>query len=242
MTDVLYIVRPSGWNYDEELRYALRSLEKHARNIGRVFVCGDIPEFLSDDVVKISCDNPHNRKAKNLQYRLEYAIQHSDIGNRFLLSSDDIFLMQDVDLDNYPHFWKNGAEISVPAELENTKIGHIVANAREVLKQFGCTMQDFGGGHCLHWIYKNLWQQNAEMRAAAMNSKYGVPVDLMSGAMIAKELHPVHIIRTDLKFNYIPTDDELRAADCFSTGDRPDLWNGDKWLNELYPNKSRYEK
>ena len=242
MTDLLYIVRQSGWGYDEELRYSLRSVAKYARNIGRVFVCGDIPEFLSDEVITISCNNPYDRKAKNLLCRLDYAIAHSDIGERFLLSSDDIFLRKVTNLDNYPHYWKNGAEISVPEELENTKIGKIIAGAREVLARFDYPLQDYGGGHCLHWVYQELWNNMPKIKQASMESKYGVPVDLLLGGAIEKIYQPQHKVRTDYKFDYVPKASELRGADCFSTGDRPDLWGGDKWLEKLYPKKCRYEK
>lgn len=242
MTDLLYIVRQSGWGYDEELRYSLRSVEKYARNVGRIFVCGDIPDFLSDEVVKISCSNPFDRKAKNIMYRLDYVVKNYTLSEHFLMSSDDIFLHKITDLDNYPHYWKNGAEISVPAELENTKIGRITSGAHDILAAFDYPLQDYGGGHCFHWVYQELWNNMPKIKRVSMQSKYGVPVDLLLGGAIAKIYNPQHIARTDYKFDYVPKASELRGADCFSTGDRPDLWGGDKWLQKLYPNKSRWEK
>ena len=51
MIDVLYIVGTgSHWN-NYELRYSLRTLEKYGKNIGRVFVSGFNPVFLSNEVI-----------------------------------------------------------------------------------------------------------------------------------------------------------------------------------------------
>jgi hypothetical protein len=241
MTDVVYIVRPSGWNYDEELRYSLRSLAMYAHNIGRVIVCGDIPAFLSDEVIKVSCSNPYDRKAKNLQYRLDTVIDKCNLKEPFLLSADDIFLSAKTDLDLYPHFWKNGAEIGLPDEYAQTHIGRIITAARDLLRKHGYSINDYGGGHCLHWVYPYLWNYGMNtLKDASAQSKYGVPVDLMLGAAINKVHSLKHIIRTDYKFDSVQKD--LQGVDCFSIEDRPDLWGGDKWLQELYPNKCIYER
>ena len=54
MIDILYIVGTgSHWN-NYELRYSLRTLEKYGKNIGRVFVSGANPGFLSDKIIYIN--------------------------------------------------------------------------------------------------------------------------------------------------------------------------------------------
>lgn len=240
MTDLLYIVRQSGWGYDEELRYSLRSVEKHARNIGRVFVCGDIPEWLSDEVITISCDNPFDRKAKNLTYRLNYAMEHSDIGERFLLSSDDIFHLQDFDCDNYPHYWKNGEEIIY---YGTNKIARIINEARTFMQVHKLSVQDYGGGHCLHHVERGVWDENAEKIAYAQQMTYGVPVDLMLGAFYDKKHKPViYQVRKDIKIGAGFDLAEIAGADCFSMDDNPQHWGGDLLLKKLYPNKCKYER
>lgn len=46
--DVVYLFRHSVHN-DLEIRYSLRSIEKHFSNVGKVWIFGDRPTFLSDD-------------------------------------------------------------------------------------------------------------------------------------------------------------------------------------------------
>lgn len=246
MTDILYIVRHSDWGDNNELRYAIRSVEKHCKNLGRIFVCGDIPAWLNSKAVQISCNNPYDRKCKNIQYRLQYAINHENMPAHFLLSADDIFFVRDVDLDVYPHYWKNGAEVSVPKGMENTKIGHIIASARDVLQSFGYPLEDYGGGHCLHHIDRDLWQNMPRIKDAAMLSKYGVPVDLIMGGAIYKMQHPEEVIRMDVKVESITGErdlfEQIGSANEFSIGDDVIYQGIGDIFEKLYPNKSSYEK
>ncbi|MBR0299772.1 MAG: hypothetical protein IJQ93_05590, partial [Bacteroidales bacterium] len=55
--DILYIVGAgcSRCN-DFELRMSLRSIAMYGKNVGRVFVCGHCPDWLSDEVVKLPLD------------------------------------------------------------------------------------------------------------------------------------------------------------------------------------------
>ena len=58
MTDILYIMGHGADGVDNlPLRWSLRSLAKHASNVGRVIVAGHIPKWLSDEVVKFSFDD-----------------------------------------------------------------------------------------------------------------------------------------------------------------------------------------
>ena len=59
--DALYLLRHSP-NEDFEIRYSLRSLAKHAPHIGKVWIFGDRPAFLTDDT-SIAEHVPHNSTA-----------------------------------------------------------------------------------------------------------------------------------------------------------------------------------
>lgn len=243
--DLLYIVSHSNWN-DNELRYSLRSIEKYASNVGRVFVCGDIPTWLSDEVVKIPCNNPYPRKAKNILYKVMYAIDHSDIGNEFLMSSDDIFHIRPIDLDNYPHYWKNGDIISVPEELKNKRIGKIIDCTVSILKRFGYPLEDYGGGHCLHHVDAAILRNMPKIREASMQSEYGCVFDSMMGGAIYMLKHPEEEIRYDVKVDVYENEEELLQiigdSTCFSIDDESFQYGMREYLKKLYQNKSKYER
>ena len=52
--DILYIVKGGATGgTDDELRCSLRSLARYGRGVGRVFVAGGPPAWLSDAVVRV---------------------------------------------------------------------------------------------------------------------------------------------------------------------------------------------
>lgn len=233
MTDVLFLCKPSDWGYDEELRYALRSLAMYGTNVGRVYVVGNKPDFLSDEVTYISCDNPYDRKAKNMQYRIEYAMLHSDIGDRFLWSSDDIYHTREIDLDRYPKYWKNAANIL--DSVGNNTWNNIMQETSAFMQRYGLSQRDFSGGHCFHWWDSDTWSKNVSLFAKAMNTKYGIPPANLMGALYnGAEVRT----RCDIKINKSNTN----LGACFSIAANPQNWGGDIILSNLFKNKCRYEK
>ena len=50
---------------DDELRYSLRSVEKHLKNFGKVYIIGNLPSFLKD-VVHIPYDDVDRSKETNI--------------------------------------------------------------------------------------------------------------------------------------------------------------------------------
>lgn len=113
--DILYLVGNNTICDFVDLRFSLRSLEKYGKNVGKVYICGYIPSFISDNVIKIPFDilpaNNLQEKAKNIFRQVIYAVQNSDIGKNndgeFLISMDDHYLLSDVDFANYPYYCKN---------------------------------------------------------------------------------------------------------------------------------------
>lgn len=105
--DILYVIgRGSRWN-NNELRYSLRSLEKYGRNVGRIFIAGYCPDFINKGKITfIPCPDVFSCKHKNILHCIEKAVALSNIGDEFLLSSDDHFYVAETDFDKYPYFRK----------------------------------------------------------------------------------------------------------------------------------------
>ena len=110
--DILYIVGKDSQTDDLELRCSLRSIEKYGKNVGKVYVVGNCPEWLSDNVIKLPCEDFNKDtstptpKAQNIAKKLLYAVDNSDIGEEFLVSMDDHFYTKEVDFDEYPYYVK----------------------------------------------------------------------------------------------------------------------------------------
>ena len=110
--DILYIVGNKSKCNDFELRCSLRSIDRFGQNIGKVYVVGHCPEWLSDEVVKLPCNDFNKdtddfvKKAQNIAKKLQYAVENSEIGDEFLVSMDDHFYVKSVDFDSYPCYTK----------------------------------------------------------------------------------------------------------------------------------------
>jgi len=130
--DILYIVGKDSKCDNMELRWGLRSIDKYGIGVDRVYVCGECPQWLSDEVIKIPCDDINKdtihptQKAQNIANKLLYAVDNSDIGSEFLVSMDDHFYTKDVDFNEYPYYVKYTnspflPEVKTPKMNEYTK-------------------------------------------------------------------------------------------------------------------------
>jgi len=85
-----------GWD-DNELKYALRSIEKNFKDLGQVWIIGYKPNWLVN-VKYIQAFDPykHNKDA-NLINKIILACQQDELSEQFLFTSDDHFIMKPVD-------------------------------------------------------------------------------------------------------------------------------------------------
>ena len=114
--DILYIVGNFSKCDDWEFKFSLRSIDKYGKNIGRVFVCGYCPDWLSDNIIKIPYESKpsstNGEKNRNIYDAIIYAVENSDVGindnGDFLLSMDDHYILNNVDFGyDYPHYIKD---------------------------------------------------------------------------------------------------------------------------------------
>ena len=108
--DILYIVKGGATGgTDDELRCSLRSLARYGRGVGRVFVAGGPPAWLSDAVVRVPFEQgapvtAFNDKGRNILRTTLHALEVADIGEDFLVSMDDHYLGAPVDFDAWPYY------------------------------------------------------------------------------------------------------------------------------------------
>lgn len=119
--DVLYVVGRGAKGYgDLPLHWSLRSLAKHAKNLGRVIVVGYPPDWLSDEVVKVYAEDKTGGKHWNILNCIAEGIRQAHIDGPFLYSSDDHYLCRDADLTMWPRY-ERGRLLSLQEYVENKK-------------------------------------------------------------------------------------------------------------------------
>jgi hypothetical protein len=84
----------STWDDNEELRYALRALERNFLDLRRVYVVGIRPGWLSDAAVHVPADDRYGtNKDGNIIHKLLLACGQPDMSAQLVRASDDeVFL------------------------------------------------------------------------------------------------------------------------------------------------------
>ena len=109
MTDVVYILGTgSVWN-NNEIRFSLRSIAKNGIGVGKIFVVGMLPAFLSNEVIHIAVDdiyNPMQNADGNIAHKVLQACKDKRLSDDFLFINDDHLILKQVDLKDIPAFHK----------------------------------------------------------------------------------------------------------------------------------------
>lgn len=105
--DIIIPLGPGSVSGDAELKILLRSVEAHAKNLGRVLIATThIPDWLDTDsvtIVPLEDTEPHNKDA-NLIYKTTETIRQCNVSH-FVWCADDNVFMRDVDLDKIPRLY-----------------------------------------------------------------------------------------------------------------------------------------
>ena len=107
MSDALYILGRGSKHDNMELRLSLRTLEANGKNIDRVFIVGNKPDWVQD-VIHIPAEDTY-QKAQNHAYKVIVAC-YRGISDNFLLMNDDFFMLEPFDVDKYPYYVRGELE------------------------------------------------------------------------------------------------------------------------------------
>ena len=248
--DILYIVGKDSQVYDFELRCSLRSIYRHGRNVGRVYVVGNCPEWLSDKVVKLPVEDINEdtigpvKKAQNIASKLLYAIDNSDIGEEFLVSMDDHFYTSQTDFDEYPFYIKKAHSLNgILPSNRSTEYSSFLADCKENLEKLGLPTFYFTLHRNMRMIKSSVIDCRATIEDFIRND---TPFEVFAliGNYQFKEGLCSPVIVEDNRINNgeswwrtSPSYDNV-----FSTGPFTEMSGLYQLLRGLYPNKSVYEK
>ena len=259
--DILYLVGNTTTCGFSDLRFSLRSLEKYGKNVGNVYMCGYIPSFISDAVIKIPFDilpaNNLQEKNKNIFIQTIYAVQNSAVGKNddgeFLISMDDHYLLSDVDFENYPYYCKDCIQHSwrhmLPEKFERgfptSDYQSFLVQCCDTLKILGWPTYNMTLHRNMH-INRNIIETIVRDYAYLLNDpKYTIEVSLLvNNYAIMHKLNKQDVCATiDFKSTrvnqinkYIDRGGVFLSSQDFSVHD-PFYF----WMLTKFPNKSKYE-
>lgn len=236
MIDVLYIKGKQSRNYDQELMYSLRSLEKCCSDVGRVFITGDCPRFVNQKEVIWTTEYDIGCPMVNHWWKVSQTIKRTDISDDFVLMYDDIFFTKPTKLENYPFFYRG--TLSEVREGSNLYQKSLQA-ARKWLEEHSFTFFD----HELHvpCIYN---RQKFEKLDEIFE-----PIKTQNPAMAVRSIYANMFLhdqpyRRDIKIRLSTDGVDFRIgdADCFSVSDWVFECDTLTWLKAHYSERCKYEK
>ena len=220
---VIILGKGSRWN-DNELKYSLRSIEKHLTNYENIYLIGEKPAWTQNvihlphpDLSKISDVNQYHKTLR--------ACIDPTITANLLYFHDDHFLLSDFEANNFPNFHK-GPLIEVK---RYDPYGKRVKNTEQYLKHKGYPTLNFDV-HTPILFNKSAWLESVH-KANWKEESY-----------VIKSLYA-----NQQEINYIRIDDckiyrtkDIEGKQIISTYPNPSF-EIKQFLKERFPNKSRYE-
>jgi len=220
--DVVYVLGTgSRWD-NNEIRYSLRSLEKHLTGFRNVWVIGEDPKL---NVNHIPMEDPTDIPDTNIMLKLTTACNVSDISEDFLYVNDDHFLLDHYLAPEFPYYYFN----TLKHRIERYTFGEYIKRCKNTLNYLtenNLPIKYFD----IHTpiIY------NKKLFIEHVYNKWKEPCVIKS--MYANSLR---IEGVEMKDNKIHT--HPRTSDrIFSTLPKVTA-HVQRWLDRKFPDKSRFE-
>ena len=119
--DLVYVLGTgSSWR-NNEIRFSLRSIEKNMKNIGKVFVVGECPDFLQN-VIHIPAKDifdPALNADGNIITKVLAACSDERLSDEFLFINDDHLVLREMNIENVPPLQKGDMTTFAPNYFKN---------------------------------------------------------------------------------------------------------------------------
>jgi hypothetical protein len=236
------IVIPYKYSHASEvqLRYALRSIEKHLKGYGEVFLLGKAPTWCQNLVEVPTPDIDRNfdkiyQKERAIYEKVRLACYLPEISNTFYFTNDDHYLLTDFDAGKFPLYWSGDWE----EQAERPDI------YRETAKNTLAELRNRNLSDILYDCHTPILYNKKKflkLEGLDWNKKYGYGIKTMYAALNGLQGELIHDLklRVDISITFIKCC--LLGKKVFSTDDKAMGPGVISVLKELYPNKSKYEK
>ena len=241
--DVLYVLGSGSRWGNRELRYSLRSVAAHLKDVGRVWVVGDDPGFLSKEVRFIRMMDmypPKLNPAANIIGKVLAACK-AGLSDRFLLMNDDFLFTKDMKGADIPLYHKGKFSDYPDSYFKDTNYLLRMGKTFGILERQKIDAYNFG----IHVPMP--MDKGALVRVlSALNWQEGVGISLraMYGNLNVK-LHNGVVQAKDVNINKHLTRAEIEAVagrlGMLSYNDMGLNRAMKDWIRTRWPEKSKYE-
>lgn len=245
MIDIVYILGTGSIWQNNELRFSLRSVEKHLKGFGNVWIIGEKADFL-EGVNHIKMSDPSHCKETNIKEKIIRACREKNISDSFLFFNDDHFLNKDFIADAFPYYHSDKLSEAVSNRNRKDQYSWALQNTFNVLMNNGLQISNFDVHYPI--VYnkdKFILSMNKYDWSSFPYYDYGFVVKSLYCNTVGIEAKDEFKIE-DAKISKALQEPELikRISDkhVWSISDKaisPELF---RFLKKLYPQKSRWEK
>ena len=233
--DIVYSFYNDKRTSETTLKYSLRSIEKNFDNVSNVYILGHETSF--KNVIHIPVKDCMS-KGRNIFTKALTAAQTPEISDKFMFISDDHYILKPCEIENYP-IYGNGTLDELMVSQGNA-YKSIIQNTVNLLRSKDKPTLNYNI-HCPAIFEKS--------KIIELNEAY--PLQDSDIGFITKSLYfnhfgikPDHQLR-DCKIRRNATHSEIMVKinwrDCFSTGKEDSCPNILSFLEQMFPNKSKYE-
>lgn len=126
IVDAVFVIGTGSKNNNEELRYALRNIERHCPFIRDVYIVGECPAWVDTSKVKHIQwgDRFTHAKDANIIDKLRVACEQPDIADNILFCSDDQFQTKQCSWEDFSPRWLRAYTQTDPWYAQKRRLWH----------------------------------------------------------------------------------------------------------------------
>lgn len=236
MFDVVFPLGNGSKHGNMELRYSLRSIEKHLKDFGKVFIVGERPVFLNDSIIHIPQPFISGNAARNIAMNLLEACRDTRLSQTFYYFNDDYLICQDVDSSNFPPYFK--CDLSHTYRINTTDYRRHVRSTIETLTAQGHKTLNFD----VH--FPTLFDKT-KLAGVIETNNFPTNFGFIIKSLYFNTLGEAGVFRLDCKCVQIKKMEQWReyvkTTECFSIADTCINPVFKAFMEEMFPEKSRWE-
>lgn len=224
-----------------DLRFCLRSLERHVKNIRNIWIVGEPPSWIKNVNVIGFSDAIHLKwKEKNIMNKVQAACMNSSISDDFFFINDDYVFLKDIDATNYPYYYRGTCQ-----EAYDNNAGNpyriTTYHTLEFLKNrnFPDLCYD---GHCPIVYNKKKFMQTFQIKDINFETPYGYMIKTLYCATNRVKGEYMEDCKFQRSYPREHLLKEMENRSVISHNEGPIKTDLGIILKEMFPKKSSYEK
>ena len=238
MIDLVYTLGTGSKWEDNELRYSLRSVEKHLHGHNNVYIVGVCPDWLTD-VIHIPMGDLYGyNRDRNIYAKIFTACRHNNISDDFLFMNDDHFFLRDFVTAEIPYYHKGRLSYAVELRPHGDNYRVTLNNAYRYLVKRNLPTKHFD----VHTPI--IYNKKAFIRSLSVLD-WEVYYGYVIKSVYANSLKIDGELIVDCKIDQSQTRENIikriTGRPFFSIGDNAINDDMKMVLQDLYPDPSRYE-